>query len=234
MTIATEVLTLTPSAMVELYVIDLTPLGAPVLRYAPQVNALGGPVVWQGQTYVPYPIEARGFAATAAGPAPRPMLRVSNVLGQLGALVAQHGDLIGGRFVRRRTRARFLDAINFPGGVNPAADPTAQYADDVWTIDRLAHRDHELIEWELCSPIDLEGAMGPKRQLRRHVCTWRYRSPEGCGYAGGPVAKADDTPTSVLAEDRCSLSISGCKLRFGATAELPIGIFPGAGLLRQQ
>jgi lambda family phage minor tail protein L len=233
MTIAAETLTLTPSAMVELYVIDLTPLGAPVLRYAPQTNALGGPVVWQGQTYQPYPIEARGFAATTDGPAPRPTLRVSNVLGQLGALVAQHGDLIGGRFVRRRTRARFLDAINFPGGVNPTANPTAQYADDVWSIDRLAHRDLELIEWELCSPIDLEGAMVPKRQLRRHVCTSRYRSPE-CGYAGGPVAKADDSPTSVLAEDRCSLRTSGCKLRFGATGELPIGIFPGAGLLRQQ
>jgi lambda family phage minor tail protein L len=232
MTIAAEALSLTPSALVELYVLDLTPLGAGVLRYAPQVNQLRAPVVWQGQTYTPFPIEARGFAAVTDGPAPRPTLRVSNVLGQLGALVHQYGDLIGARFVRKRTRARFLDAANFPGGVNPTADPTAQHADEVWTIDRLAHRDHELIEWELCSPIDLEGAMLPGRQIRATVCGVRYRSTE-CGYAGPPVAKADDTATTVLAEDRCSLRISGCKLRFGATGELPIAIFPGAGLLRQ-
>lgn len=232
MSIAAESLSLTPSAMVELYVVDLTPLGSVVLRYAPQANALRAPVVWQGLTYTPFPIEARGFAAVTDGPAPRPMLRVSNVLGQLGALVHQHGDLIGARFVRRRTRARYLDAVNFAGGVNPSADPTAHLADEVWTIDRLAHRDHELIEWELCSPLDLEGAMLPRRQIRASVCSWRYRSPE-CGYAGPPVAKADDTATSLAAEDRCSLRISGCKLRFGATGELPIGIFPGAGLLRQ-
>jgi lambda family phage minor tail protein L len=63
--------------------------------------------------------------------------------------------------------------------------------------------------------------------------TWRYRDPEGCGYAGGAVAKVDDTATTDLAQDDCSRRVSGCKLRFGATAELPIGIFPGAGVLRQ-
>jgi phage-related protein len=38
--------------------------------------------------------------------------------------------------------------------------------------------------------------------------------------------------TNNLVLDECSRRVAGCKLRFGATAELPIDFFPGAGLVR--
>ena len=231
MTLVNELATLSPSARIELVVVDATVLGGTVLRFHAGTNALNQPLVWQGNTYTVLPIQTEGFEVRPDGPAARPVLRVSNNGGVVGALARQYNHLQGATLIRKRTRARYLDAVNFPGGVNPSADPTAAYADELWLFDRMSGRNRTLIEWELVSPLDLEGVLLPRRQVRVSVCTWKYRSSE-CGYAGGPVAKLDDTATSDPDLDRCSLLVSGCKLRFGATAELPIGIFPGAGSLR--
>lgn len=231
MSLADELTKLAPSARIELFVLDATALGGAVDRFYNGANALSQALVWQGATYYPMPIEAEGFEVRADGPAPRPVIRVSNVGGLVGALARAYRNLQGATLVRKRTRAKYLDAVNFAGGVNPSADPTAQIADDVWLFDRVARRNKQLIEWELVSPVDLQDVLVPRRQLRISVCGSVYRSAE-CGYAGGPVAKADDTPTADPAQDKCSLRTSGCKLRFGASAELPIDIFPGAGVLR--
>lgn len=229
--IAAELTLLAPSARIELFVLDATALGGAVDRFYNGTNALSQPLVWQGNTYAPMPIEAEGFETRADGPAPRPVIRVSNVGGLIGALARAYRNLQGATLVRKRTRAKYLDAVNFAGGVNASADPTAALADDVWLFDRVARRNSRLIEWELVSPVDLQDVLLPRRQMRVAICGSVYRSAE-CGYTGGPVAKADNTPTADPAQDKCSLRVSGCRLRFGATAELPIDIFPGAGLLR--
>lgn len=233
MTIAAELQSLSPSAKLEFFVVDATALGGTVMPFHNGTNALRAAVVWQGVSYQYIPIEASGFELRADGPRPRPVLQVGDVFGALGALLRLYDDLRGAKLLRKRTHARFLDAVNFPGSVNPSADATAQYPDELWIFDRVRGRDGTFVAWELTNPLDLEDVLLPARQVRNTICTWQYRSAEGCGYAGGAVATADDTPTAVLALDRCSLRISGCKLRFGANAELPIGIFPGAGLLRQ-
>ena len=52
-----------------------------------------------------------------------------------------------------------------------------------------------------------------------------------CGYAGPPVADIAGNPVAVAAQDVCGKQLSDCKLRFGATAVLPYGGFPGCGLV---
>jgi lambda family phage minor tail protein L len=231
--IAAELLKLSHSAIIQLYEVDVRPLGGALHRFAPQVNGLSGAIVWQGNTYTPFPITADGFEQQRSGPLPRPRVTVSNVLGVMGALNRGYGNLEGAVFTRRRTLARFLDAVNFPGGVNATADPTAAYPDDVWMVDRKSHQDRSICTYELASPADLAGFKLPARQVLARRCGWVYRTSE-CGYTGGPVAKIDDTPTSLAAEDRCSQSLTGCRLRFGSSPDgLPFGGFPGAGLLRQ-
>lgn len=231
--IAAELLKLAHSAVIELYEIDARTLGGGVHRFAPQVNGLNGSIVWQGLVYTPFPIQADGFDQTSCGPLPRPKVTVSNVLGSMGVLNRLYGNLEGAVFTRRRTLARFLDAANYPGGVNPSADPLAGYPDDVWSVDRKANQNKALCTYELASPTDLAGVRLPARQVMSRRCGSVYRSPD-CGYAGPPVAKVDDTLTADAALDRCSQSLSGCKLRFGSTVDgLPFGGFPGAGLLRQ-
>ena len=160
------------------------------------------------------------------------MLRVGNQFGLVGAYARQYRKLLGATLTVKVTRAKYLDAVNFSGG-NATASPTTAYPDEVWVVDRMSRRNNQLVEWELVSPFDLQDVMIPRRQIRIHVCgVPRYRSSE-CGYTGGPVAKADDTPTSDPMLDDCSRLVSGCKLRFGASSELPIDIFPGAGVRRQ-
>jgi lambda family phage minor tail protein L len=228
-TIAQELLGLELSARIEMFVLDATSLGGDVLRFHNGTNKLSQALVWQGQTYTMLPIEAEGFELRASGSAPRPKVRVSNIFGLFGVLLDQYGNLEGATVTRKVTHARYLDAVNFPGGVNPEANPDEQYPDETWTVDRMSRDDGLVLEWELASPLDLEGVTVPRRRCNALVCSSQYRSAE-CGYTGGPVAKADDTPTTVAALDDCSLLLSGCKLRFGKV--LPIAAFPGAGMTR--
>jgi lambda family phage minor tail protein L len=68
----------------------------------------------------------------------------------------------------------------------------------------------------------------PKRQCIANICQWVYRSTE-CGYTGSSYWDANDNVVGTLAADVCGKRLSSCKLRFGATSELPYGSFPGIG-----
>lgn len=232
MSIAAELQALAPSAKLVFFVVDATALGAPeVWRFHNGTNKLNQAVVWQGQQYQYIPVQATGFDLRGDGPRPRPLLVVGDVNGVLAAELRLYDDLAGAKLTRKQTHARYLDAVNFAGGVNAAADPSAEYPDEVWFFDRVQTRDGAHVAWELVSPLDLEDVMLPARQVRNSICGSVYRSSE-CGYAGGPVATLDDVATGNTLLDDCSRRVSGCKLRFGATAELPIDFFPGAGLIR--
>lgn len=228
--LATELTRLAHSACIELFELNATVLGGEVYHFHAETNTLRQPVVWQGIVYAPFPVYAEGFEQTHDGPLPRPKLRVSNIQGLIGVLNRAYNNLQGATLVRRRTLAKFLDAANFPGGVNPSADPLAGYPDDIWRIDRKSHQDDVMCEYELGSPIDVSDVKLPRRTVIARVCGWQYRSAE-CGYSGGAVAKADGTPTGVMGEDKCGHALGSCQLRFGS-GELPFGAFPGVGRLR--
>jgi lambda family phage minor tail protein L len=231
MGIAKDISQLEVSALIELLEIDATPYGGLLYRFVNGVNRVNTSVVWQGNTYTPAPIEASGFEVSQTGPMPRPRLVVGDVFGLVALLVRNYKRLEGCKVTRKRTLVKYLDAVNFPGAVNPTADPAARYPDDVWFIDRVVSRDKRMVEWELVSALDLPGVMLPRRQIQARACTWAYRSAE-CGYTGGPVAQEDDTPTASALLDRCGRRLASCKLRFGANAELPFGGFPAAGITR--
>jgi lambda family phage minor tail protein L len=229
--IAAELAKLEHSAVLELYELDATALGAGQYFFHAGTNALRAAVVWQGQAYSPFPVYAEGFEATHDGPLPRPRLRVANVDGIIGVLNRDYRNLQGARLVRRRVLAKFLDAVNFAGGVNATADPDAGYPDDVWRVDRKSHQDNEFVEYELGSPMDVAEVKLPRRQIIARICGWAYRSTE-CGYTGGPVAKDDDTATADPTLDKCGHRLTSCRLRF-ANNDLPFGSFPGAGQVRE-
>lgn len=229
--ITADLYKLNADRLVELFELDATSLGGSVSRFHNGVNELASDVVWQGVTYYRFPIEATGFEFSGKGQLPRPSIRVANVNGLIGALVGTYNDLAGAKVIRRRTLVKYLDAVNFTGGVNASADPTAALPDDVYYIDRKSTENKFLVEFELAASFDVNGVQLPRRQIIQNVCAWKYRSAE-CGYAGGAVAKADDTATAILGEDVCGKRLSSCKLRFGNYAELPYGGFPSAGLTR--
>lgn len=232
MTIAADVQSLVPGNLITLYELDTTAVGDPtVYRFHPGVNAMGNDVTWGGNIYTRFPIEASGFERAGQGRMPRPRLAVANVDGLVGALAASLGGLEGARLTRIRTFLKYLDAINFEGGVNASADPNQVLDREIWVVARKSAENKVFVEFELAASIDMPGVMLPRRQVIANVCTWRYRSAE-CGYSGGAVADRNDIAVGDLALDVCGRRLTSCKLRFGAYAELPFGGFPAAGLFR--
>lgn len=104
-----------PGAIIELFELDATAQGAAsIYRFVNWANPQGGDVVWRGQTYTRYPVEAEGFELSGRGALPRPKLRVANATGLMGALAIELDDLLGARVTRWRTFVHYLDAVNFP------------------------------------------------------------------------------------------------------------------------
>lgn len=229
--ISTEIQSLSPTAMVELFQLDLTQYGGPVLYFHAGTNELGGDVVFQGISYTRFPIAASGFEKSSQGSLPRPRITVSNIQGVMGATARQYGDFLGCKLIRKRTFARFLDAVNFAAG-NPEADPNQEFQEEIWYVDQKVKEDANAIQFELASSLDMEGVKIPRRQIIQNTCVWVYRGGE-CGYAGPAVATEDGTPTSDPSKDQCGKRLSDCEARFVPLGmPLPYGGFPGAGLVR--
>jgi lambda family phage minor tail protein L len=192
MTIEADIAALSPSALVELFELDLTPLGGELVRFHAGTNQIGGDVTWQGNIYSAFPVQATGFAITGTGTIPRPKMTVANVTGLISAFVLSFNDLLGAKITRKRTLVKYLDAVNFPGGTNPTADPDSHLADDVYSIDRKSAENKNAVEFELAAAFDVQGVQLPRRQIIRNLCSWAYRGPE-CGFTGAPIWDANDT-----------------------------------------
>ncbi len=232
MTIESDIQKLAPGKLVELFELDPTALGGTTVYFHSGLNELGAAVVWQGVTYQPYPVEASGFELSGRGTMPQPRMRVADVTSVITALCLELDDLLGAKITRRRTLVKYLDAVNFSGGINPTADPAQQLADEVWFVNRKSEQRPGLyVDFELAAAFDVAGKMLPGRQCIANSCPWIYRGAE-CGYTGGAVADINDMPTTVLGDDACGKRLSSCRLRFGQFAQLPYGGFPGAGLVR--
>ena len=174
-----------PSAIIELFVLTLKEglnyaTGNPdsvttVYRFhAGSSLKDNGEIVWAGNTYQRFPIKAEGFAFRQ-GQLPRPTLTVSNALGTITAILAAvnattaGNDLTGATVTRIRTLARFIDAVNFPSNVNPygTPDPTAEFPQEIYKIDRKSAENREVVQFELASVFDLAGIRAPQRQCTR-------------------------------------------------------------------
>ena len=229
--ITTEIQRLAPSAVIELFVLDLSLFNEGVVRFHAGTNELRRQVVWQGNAYEPFPIQAEGFEFNGNGQVPRPKLKVANVTGSITALILSFQDLVGAKITRKRTLVKYLDGVNFASGTNQTADPSAEFADDVYYIDRKSRETRDVVEFELAASFDLEGVSLPRRQIVQNVCPWGYRSSE-CGYTGTAYFNANDVSVSLKSQDACGKRLSSCQKRFGSNAELPFGGFPAAGLIR--
>jgi len=222
-----------PLTIIELFELDATSVGGTgILRWHCGDKVDGTSIVWQGQTYAPYPVEATGFEITSSGKLPRPTLKAANIGGVLGTYVRTIKDGLGAKVTRKRTLAKYLDAVNFPGG-NPNADPAAAFPDEVYYVARKASENPVFLEMELAVAFDVAGIRLPRRQVIATICPWKYRGAE-CGYTGGPVMDINGSPTTDATKDQCAKTIHACKARFGDRGQLPYGAFPASLLVRSR
>jgi lambda family phage minor tail protein L len=230
MTIESDIQKANGGAIVEFFELDLNSIAIDEHYYFHNdINELGDNVTWQGQIYTRLPIEAAGFEKNGSGQQPRPTLSIANIDGLVGAIATANDDLIGVKFIRRRTFLKYLDAVNFAAG-NPTADANVHFDDEIWFIDRKASSDQVFVNFELASAFDLQGVQLPRRQCIQNVCTWRYRSAE-CSYAGPAIADKNDAGTTDINVDDCGKRLNSCSIRF-PNAALPFGGFPSVGLIR--
>lgn len=190
-----ELLKSSPYAIIELFELHLVQDlhgSNEVVRFHGGVNQTlpAGDVVWQTNPYQALPIEVEGFEYSGNGQLPRPKVRVANLLGSISALLlgvnefTPGNDLTGAKFIRIRTLSRFLDPVNFAGGVNPYGTPSnEEMPREIYYVDRKATENKDLVEFELAAIFDLAGIRAPKRQCIANICQWTYRGPE-CGYTG--------------------------------------------------
>ncbi len=166
-----------PSAIIELFSLQLDNNlhGATTIYRFHAGSSLkdNGEIVWAGNTYQRFPIKAEGFAFRQ-GQLPRPTLTVSNALGTITAILAAvntttaGNDLTGATVTRIRTLARFLDAVNFPGDINPYGTPdsTAEFPQEIYKIDRKSAENREVVQFELASVFDLAGIRAGRQCTR--------------------------------------------------------------------
>lgn len=231
MAVSQDLQSVSPSAVIELFELQLDQTlhgGTDITRFHAGVSGLntGANLIWNNNSYLAYPIQAEGFEYNGQGQLPRPKLTVSNLGNAISALlisvndITPGNDLIGAKLTRIRTLARYLDNVNFEGGVNPsgASDPTAEFPRDIYYIARKSGENREVVEFECAAAFDLQNVKAPRRLCINNVCQWTYRSSIGCGYDPtniGPFWNAADQPATTLETDVCGKRLSSCILRFG-------------------
>ena len=167
-----------PSAIIELFTLQLSTAlhGAnTIYRFhaGSNLNA-NGKIVWAGNEYLRFPVQASGFAFQK-GQLPRPKLIISNATGLISSILLSvnetttGNDLTGATVTRIRTLAKFIDAVNFADGTNATADNTAEFPKEIYSIDRKATESREVVEFELAAPTDLAGVRIPGRQATRSI-----------------------------------------------------------------
>ena len=195
MKIARELLSLEPTAIVELFTLYPDYKNKKEVSFNFHNGSLfGGDLIWQGVRYSPMPIEIEGFESDASATLPRPKLRVANKEMYISELLDQWDDFISARIFRKRTFVKFLDDENFDGG-NPfgEADPTAELTNQVYVVSQKSQENKVFVELELSTPLDLETNDVNSRRILSNYCYWDYRG-EGCGYKGVPIQTVSGTP----------------------------------------
>lgn len=157
-------------------------------------------IYWNGNAYMPAPIKTEGFDLSSKGLFPKPKLSIAFsddflFTFALFKKVVQFDQLIGAKFTRIRTFAKFLDQKNFyqtdgvtplisdpssiPDGFSP--DPNCEFPRDVYYFDRKSSENKNYLEFEMSSAIDLDRVKLPRRKVLSYTCPWIYRG-EGCLY----------------------------------------------------
>lgn len=221
------------SPKVNLFTLDATDIGGSTYRFTP--GPLGGSsVIFNSLTYTPLPVAIEGIDKSSDGKLPRPKITLSNITKALLAEVVAYNDLVGAVVTRQRTYQKYLDGES-------AADPNAEFPQDVFIIKRKLRQNKFLIQFELRAALDLEHILIPGRQVLPG-CSLVYRTWGGssfdytkatCPYTGTGYFTAAGVATTA-ANDVCGQDLYSCRLRYSSSSDqLPMNGFPGVGQFGQ-
>jgi lambda family phage minor tail protein L len=145
---------------IELFILDLTPLGGPLLRFTPNTAAGASSILFGGNTYQPLPVAGSGWETSIDGSPPQPTLKVSNVTKFLQAYLATYKDFVGARLTRYQTLDKYLD-----NGSSP--DSTQTFNMCVYMVEQKTKQNKYEIEFKLSAIIDSPQLKLPRQQVLR-------------------------------------------------------------------
>ena len=158
--------------------------------YFPQKTVSGG--VYPLKEYFAVPISIDGVEINGAGASPRPSLKVANIPTLIRSIsnnedgtddeetlysilvdegLSKNEDMLNTRIEYRRT---LLSNTYSSTDSNPSSPPV-EFPSHIYVIDRVASEDNILVDFELASPIDVEGVKVPGRIVIGRYCVWRYQ-----------------------------------------------------------
>lgn len=227
---------LTPGEYVELYKLDLNPIGQDVIfRWSPSRQD-GGSLWWQGYEYISRPVSITGLVRSGQEKPPEPMLVIGNLDGAGYALLNNYGDILNAKLTRTVTNVKYLDRT-LDGDTNPSADSSSMFIPEIWLVGQLQESTPLDVKIRLNSPLDIIGKKLPARRALRNICgrtyrtwdaatgTFKYAAVNACPYVGSAYFTKDNAATADASKDDCSLDLEGCKPRFPGQ-NLPTWAFP--------
>lgn len=231
-----------PIINIELYTLDCSVLGGPILRFSNTKDTNGNDIKFNGAAYPAINFKAEGFSWDSSS-MPRPKITVSiaddngNLPNTFLNIVVGYNGGQGASLYRIETLDRYLDGHE-DGGSN------TYLLSDRYIVDRVINLDNQSCTWELITPMDLSNLKLPSRQALVDVCGWIYRrynsdtddfeyynTSTACPYAGDKYFTKMGVACT-KAEDECGHRLNDCVLRFGEGAALPYGGFPGLARVR--
>ena len=177
--ISSDIVTLDPGAIVHLFEMDLSTGSASssidILRWHSGSNEQLQEIVWQGNIYAPFPVQAEGFEFSGVGAIPRPSLTIANITSALTSLISNYDDLVGAKVTRKRTFVKYLDEYCYVGGAALAGTCSAESGGSPYSQSKAD-----------CLDSNKNGSAG----------TWTDYTSTSCNSAGGTWyanSIADDT-----------------------------------------
>ena len=161
-TIAQTLASAAKPAYIELYTLDLTPLGGDVLYFTPNVLPNGNPPSFGGQEYQPLPIAGEGWASTSDGAPPQPVLKVSNVNRFLQGFLTDYQDMVGARLTRTLTFDIYLDSGSEPNG-------SEIFGEQTYLVAQKTKHSRTEVTFMLVSVIDAPQCKIPRRVTTRKL-----------------------------------------------------------------
>lgn len=193
---------ITPSTIIELYIIDTTilydnilPDSEQVMYFCNEVSETLNHVYFEGQKYKAIPCEWTGQEIKGDGSQnPRPKFKVSNYIGYASRVIKEAGGMLRAKITRKRTFAKFLDrktwqdSEDFPELFWNSPNVNATLSTDIFFVDKIISENPNFIELELVTSTELDGVEIPRRKMWANFCSFEYRNSSGCGKTGAPSA----------------------------------------------
>jgi lambda family phage minor tail protein L len=182
-----------PGALIELFELKLSE--DTTLYFHPGTDDNYSDIQFDGETYVALPLIIEGLEIQGDGATARPTITIANVTNVFKTALNDNefkiSELVGSRFTRRRTLARYLT-----GGVDEATP--FEFPVSTYIIDRIASENSVAVEFELASPFDVEGVKIPARNVIGRYCTWMYQGRDiknrgGCSWLADSKVQIGDT-----------------------------------------